>query len=566
MSLILKAFSSLHKIYPEEIPDAVYTGGTVLQDEPFSFQIAYKMTEGRCPVYVQVDAGDLPVNHYRVDYLPILAPAIPGSDGLGDRTTVGLYPDVLRPRVTNPEVRDESVWSSRWYEVGEKNPIYAVSESWQALWFSINEDGDVKLPAGEYPITVRFHNQLDCRVLAETTVTLTVLGTALAPQTLLYTNWFHADCLADLHRVPMFGDEFFEILESYAHMAIRNGMNMMLLPAFTPPLDTPVGCERATAQLVGVTVTADGEYVFDLKLLKRFLDVCRRAGITHFEHSHFFTQWGAKAAPKVMATVDGEYKRIFGWDTPATGEYAKFLRAYIPVLRQLLRQEGLEDKVLYHISDEPRGDMAPDYAAARDSVKDLLEGCMLGDALSHYELYEQGLVDIPIVCTHSIAPFLGNCENLWCYYTGGQVKNGLSNRLITQCSPRNRIIGMQMYRNAVKGFLHWGYNYYYGCMSHGVGDVSSTPSMYEMTNGSPYVVYPGFDGTCLQSIRQKVFGEGVYDMRALQTLETLTDRQTVCDLLDSFFDGGLTFHSCLVEPEAFIAVRRAVNEAIAAHL
>ena len=46
-----------------------------------------------------------------------------------------------------------------------------------------------------------------------------------------------------------------------------------------------------------------------------------------------YTQWGAEHCPKIMATVDGEYRRIFGWDTAATGEdYRNFLAAFLPAL------------------------------------------------------------------------------------------------------------------------------------------------------------------------------------------------------------------------------------------
>ena len=49
--------------------------------------------------------------------------------------------------------------------------------------------------------------------------------------------------------------------------AVKNGMNMVLMPAFTPPLDTPVGKERKTVQLVGVDF--DGKnYKFDFSLLE----------------------------------------------------------------------------------------------------------------------------------------------------------------------------------------------------------------------------------------------------------------------------------------------------------
>ena len=65
-------------------------------------------------------------------------------------------------------------------------------------------------------------------------------------------------------------------------------MNTVLLPAFTPPLDTPVGKERPTAQLVGVTLK-NGGYSFDFSLMERYIRIMLKCGIKYFEHSHLFT-------------------------------------------------------------------------------------------------------------------------------------------------------------------------------------------------------------------------------------------------------------------------------------
>ena len=569
MSLHTRLLSSLHKVYPDAVPQTAYHGGTLLQNEPYSFQIAYKTDGDKIPLYVETVSGLGPISQYRVDYVPLLCGRNLGGDGGEERTAPGLYPDILRPRQTNPALAEEGfAWATQYYEVNEKNLVYAVPDSWQSLWFTLNEEGKATLPAGEHRITIRLCSQISRAVLAEETVSVTVLPACLPPQTLLYTNWLHCDCLADIHGVELFSDRFFTILEDYARKAAINGMNMLLLPAFTPPLDTPVGKERRTVQLVKITADADGQrYTFDFSLMKRFTDTCRRAGVTHFEHAHLFTQWGAKAAPKIVAAVHGEEKPIFGWETPADGpEYAGFLAQYLPALRDFLRSEGLEDKCLFHISDEPDTNMLPSYRAAVEMVRPYLKGCMMGDALSNYTYYEQGLVQTPIVATNHLEPFLGHCPELWCYYTGEQVMDGLSNRLLNLPSARNRVLGMQMYRHAVKGFLNWGYNYCYGVLSHGLYDPAVWPGGYAMGTGGGYITYPGRDDTCIQSIRQKVFGEGVADMRALQLLETLTDRRTACDTLDAAFGQPVDFYTCPRSAEQLLAIRETINEAIRLHL
>ena len=565
--LLTRKLSSLHKVYPDYAPLSPFTGGTVLRNEPFSFQIAYKlMNEPRpMPLYAQVDTT-LPLTSYRVDYVPLLSGYNLGSDGGEERTAPGLYPDILQPRKTNAQIFTPGI--DRGYEFGERNLITAAPECWQSLWFTVNEEGK-SLEPGSYDITVRLYEAKTNQVVAAETVQVRLIRAELVPQTLMCTNWYYADCMCDAHDVALYSDRFFEILETYAKAAAVHGTNMILTPFFTPPLGTAIGYERKRVQLVIVYAeeTTDGwKYRFDFSLVKRFIDTCRKNGVTHFEHSHLFTQWGAKAAPAIYAFVDGEDKRIFGWDTPSTGEkYVEFLKQYIPAVRAFLREEGLEDKTLFHLSDEPLPKDLDEFVAAATNATELLEGCMIGDALSHYEFYEKGVMNRPFVGTPELEQFFGRCEHLCCYYTGSRMKNGLTNRVINAPSVRNRMIGLQMYRYNIEGFLHWGFNHCYGTLGSGCYDPFSYPGGWDLITGSGFLVYPSRDGRAIPSLRLKVFHEGINDMRALQTLEALTDRQTVCELLDSFFDGKLTFHNGPTSPDKLFAVREAINAAIEAN-
>ncbi len=563
-----QALSSLHKVFMDKIPDVPdYTGGSLLNNEPFSFQIAYRCEEGRdtTGLNVKIDST-LPVSCYRVDYVPLYSTANPGNEGPEDDVAPGLIPDMLTPRLTNPAIVNEGFkWADRYFEVGEKSIVHAVPGFWQALWFTVNEDG-VTVPAGKHDVTVRIYAQQDdTTLLAEHTLSLEVLATPLPTQSLLYTNWLHSDCLCDMHHVDMFSDRFFEILQNYIYKAVRNGMNMVYLPAFTPPLDVSVGCYRRKTQLVGVTV-CNGVYTFDFSLMEKYVDACLAGGATHFEHSHLFTQWGATSAPRIYAAVDGVEKPIFGWDTPAgSDEYTSFLAQYLPAVRAFMDSKGLGDKVLYHISDEPLDEHLESYQVARNAAMPYLEGCMVGDALSNYAYFEQGLAAMPIVATNHIDAFIGKCDNLWAYYTGEQVMASLSNRQLNFPSYRNRILGMQLYRYDVKGFLNWNYNYCYNVLSHGIFDPSTNPGGYQLNTGAA-MIYPSRDGTAVQSIRQKVFGDGVNDMRALQRLESLVGRPATERFLDDLFGGQFTFHTCPSNPEQLLAVRQAINAEIAKHL
>ena len=54
--------------------------------------------------------------------------------------------------------------------------------------------------------------------------------------------------------MPVFSEEHWEIIENYLHEYVKRGCNMILTPLFTPALDTAVGAERTTTQLLDVKV------------------------------------------------------------------------------------------------------------------------------------------------------------------------------------------------------------------------------------------------------------------------------------------------------------------------
>lgn len=127
----------------------------------------------------------------------------------------------------------------------------------------------------------------------------------------------------------------------------------------------------------------------------------------YFEFSHLFTQWGAKHAPKVMAMVDGQLKQLFGWDTDSKDpEYTGFLTLFLQELLAFVKENDLEQRVYFHLSDEPNLADMDTYRAASELIRPILEGFPIIDALSEYEFYESGLIKHPIPASNGIRPFL----------------------------------------------------------------------------------------------------------------------------------------------------------------
>ncbi len=512
--------TSLEKVFLDTEPEAViiqagngvFKAGSILKNEKFSFQVAFNMTgvnantaEGKLSIDSPISRH---INPRLVGSLPSVTTSYRPADDYYLRLSPGLFPDPL-------------------FDISDGN-VKFLPGKWQSIWFTVKCPGNTK--PGSYPIAITLASPQK-NVSNSVTVELEIMNVSLPEQKLIYTNWLHCDCIASMHKCRIFSEKHWHLVEKYVKAASDNGMNMVLTPAFTPPLDTPQGGERATAQLVGINKNGDS-YTFDFRLLGRWIDMCLKNGIKYFEHTQLFSQWGAEHAPKIMAWEEGAYRRIFGWETDATGPlYSGFLRQYIPALLDFLKSKGVDRKTFFHISDEPSLKHIGSYTAAHEIIAGMLDGYELFDALSEYEYYEKGLVTAPVVTIRKIENFTGKVENLWAYYTGYTVPS-MSNRFFSMPSARNRILGTQLYKFKVKGFLQWAFNFYYTTLSkEDCNPFISTDAYGEFPSGTAYMVYPGENGP-VESLRLLVFNEGLQDMRAMQLLESLAGRDAVMAIID----------------------------------
>lgn len=478
------------------------------------------------------------------NYMPSFAtPKImENADDKFVRFTPGLYPDILMPATH-----------------GGKFPL--INQQLHPLWVDIIPN--FKIEAGEYKTVFNIKNTSG-EIIATAEINITVLPFALPEQKTRVTNWFYADCLADYYEVDTFSDRHFEICENFIKTAVNNGINMIMMPLLTPPLDTAVNGERTTTQLLSVTVNG-GEYSFDFSLVKRWLDMCERAGVKFIEVSHLFTQWGAYHAPKVMATVDGEYKRIFGWETDAAGdEYVGFLRALLGEFTAFMEKNGYKDKTYFHLSDEPMDIHLEQYRKNKENLASVLKGWKVLDAMSHVEFFKEGLCEIPVAITSRIEDFMKeDIKERWTYFCCGPTYQA-SNRFLAGSLPRIRSLGMQMYKYGIDGFLHWGYNFYNNQYSDdAVNPFINMTAGYWGVGGDAAVVYPGRKGMPLESIRLLVTKQAFDDIRLMQLCESIHGKERVIREIEAI-TGEIDFNHCIEDSETFTAVRNKLNELILA--
>lgn len=543
MVLLTKVVSSLEKIFSYSEPKEYIptSAPTVLKGEIYSFQIAYTCDEIKEPwlkIEIVSDIKDF-IELKRVGLAPADYSAPINSDDNYLLKTPALIPDIL-------------------YPLGSKT-FRCVPKYWQSLWIEINTKTDIK--EGIYPINFLFKDKNDNSV-GKQTFSIEILNINLPKQELILTQWFHSDCISSYYNLNIMSKEHWDMIEKFLINAHNHGMNMILTPLFTLPLDTEIGGERPTFQLVDVTKTGD-KYSFNFDKLKHWIDLCSSIGYEYFEMSHLFTQWGAYATPKIMATVDNEYKKIFGWEVSASDiSYKNFLDSFLPALVNFIHEQKIADRCYFHISDEPYKDTEESYSYAKSLVAPHLKGFKIIDALSEFVYYEKGLVENPIPANDHIAPFIeAKVPNLWTYYCCSQAKD-VSNRFMSMPSARNRIIATQLFKFDIKGFLHWAYNFYYSQFSKElINPFRVTDAGLAFPAGDPFLVYPGEDGP-IDSIRLKVFTEALYDLRAMQLLAKLTSKEHVLELIEKDLNNPITFKNYPCDADYILELRQTINKDI----
>jgi hypothetical protein len=536
---------ALAKVHPVRDPRPAATGTRfqAFLGEPASFQLAYRPPmeptfRSPSPLQVRVEgaAADL-VSVSSVDLVPCSFVALPGHDDGYEFDEPGLYPDVLRP------IPDGAV------------PVRFGS--WAALWFDVRTTDPSR--AGLHELTVVV-SAPDGAELYRTPVTVEITGIELPPLDIVSSHWMHLDALADHYGLEVFSEEHWAVVERFMASAAEMGATSLLAPVWTPPLDTAVGTYRTVVQLIDITTAEDG-YRFGFDRLRRWLELCRRTGITGVEVAHLFTQWGARATPAIV--VDG--KRAFGWDVPATDpRYRSLMEALLPALQSVLDEEWDRERVVFHISDEPSGqDGLASYLAAKAVVADLLKGWTVVDALSEHSFYTSGAVELPVVATNHVEPFLAERpDTLWVYYCVSQDRD-VANRFIGMPSARNRAIGHQLFAADVDGFLHWGFNFYYTWHAlRRINPFEDTSAGGAFPSGDPFIVYPGPDRTPWPSLRHRVFAQAMWDHRALQAVRDTHGEEAAHRIVDP--DRTLRFSTPDLDPSHYYRTRREMVAALTA--
>lgn len=517
MNCIIKQISCMPKVRSSSDMDCrEIKHAFAVKGQRFCYQIAFSSAECIDLGIEVISPLKEHIKLYTVDNAVMDMPVSPlYSDSDFITRSPGVMPDILTP-VNSCDF-----------------PLHIVNSA-RALWIDVNIPKDLNSGSYNIDILITESDMVSGDKQTKTcSLGIDVIDAELPDAEVIYTQWFHGDCIADIHHVEIYSEEHWKYIDAYMKTAVDLGINMLLTPVLSSSLDVAVGVVRPCTQLLDITKSGS-KYSFGFEKLKRWISLCQKNGIEYFEISHLFSQAGLKYSPCIKVIENGKESLAFGWHVPAhDSSYKEFLEQMLPKLMTFLENEGVAGKCIFHISDEPTKEHLEAYRYAHSIVKPLIGNCMIMDAISDVSFYENGFIDCPVTAIDHIDEFLDKkVQHQWAYNCCVQhVKT--SNRFMSMPAYRNRIIGLQMYKYDIKGFLHWGYNFYNSQYSrYKINPYITTSSDMAFPSGDPFSVYPSADGP-LASTRARIFFLALQDIRICKLLEKHIGKQAVIDLIES---------------------------------
>lgn len=496
--------SSLDRVFPNSPAGKASTCNLLgARNQKLSFQVCVRnQTTKAIKVRCEVNGpSDIQLQVRRVGYvrLPHHTNNVPASDTDGLGNIPGLVPDPLFPEQTT----QLGPWETQSFWITVAIPADATPGQ-KSLRVRMTQDQGKK----KEPVSLAgLQAHLDVR-------SLTVKPRRNFP----VCHWWHADAIYDAYKIEPFGERWWQLLDAHLANLKAHGSDVIMLPLY----DNRKQRVPDPPQLLGISEPAPGRYEFDWRPIHRFVEVAKRNGMEYFEIPHLWLYWQVKHPVYIYKQEGGRYIPLWPSDAPATtGPYKTFLEQFLPSLHSFLKREEILDHTFIHVSDEPGGEVVANYRAARALLEELApwtKGKIL-DALSDIRYGKEGLVEHPVVLLPSAEAYRKAGIPHWVYFCTGP-RGKYLNRFFDTPLAKTRMAGFLFYRLKAKGFLHWGYDYWFKMDTHEVPDLyweGSSDAWPGIAYGDPFVVYPGPDGP-LDSIRWEVFSEALGDYALLQTM------------------------------------------------
>lgn len=423
-----------------------------------------------------------------------------------------------------------------------------VKDGRAAVYFCLTAERDLK--PGEHTVFVNVQMEegsYRCRL------TVRVYGVQIPENTFWLTNWFSKEAICRFHGVKEDTEAYLQMLQKYVQ-AMRN----MHQNVFFIQLDEKCVVSREPYQFDFEYLTPEISCFFDAGMQYMELGVLLDRGFLADGTPNMYTDCFTCAMAK-----DVPVDSVEGYEI--TVRFVKSLAAY-------LKAHGWEEKVLFHVHDEPdihyKDREALDarrqqYYLAAGILRKYIPQIRIIEAVDSAEFY--GGIDIWVPGTAGYekrkAEFdklieLG--ETVWTYVCCGPEGYWL-NRFLDFALLKGRLLFWGCAKNRISGFLHWGLNQFPQDMNpyEGTSCPNHTGIGTSFPCGDSFLLYPGADGPNL-GMRMEAQRRGAEDAALWQLLRE-KDSRLHDELIGTVFTNNETYDD---DPVKFQEVYEKLLEAL----
>lgn len=366
----------------------------------------------------------------------------------------------------------------------------APTDGKQAFFIRLNTD-----TPGDRELTVKVQSGEESGVV---TVQLHVYDAGLPKEpTFAMDNWFSLENMARCHGLTLYSEAHFEKIREYAKiMRAMRQSHFMLSPEIAPK--------------------------GDFSVLERVAGIFFEEGLQTMKIGPLGQRKRVYHAGLLALEKDGE---------PVDSQEGQArLHAFLAGLSELAGKNGWQDKIVFHIADEPDEPESamdirmPQYRMLSKLVKQYFPNAKICEAVKTTKFQEHIDILVPLSKTYEQekAQFdatLAKGKEVWLYICCVPIGNYYQ-RFLDVPLVSLRQLFWSIARNRISGYLHWGLNqleenqhpFLQTNQNHTYGDGKCLPA------GDSHILYP--DGALVYgSMRMHMCRKGCEDVELLKLLE-----------------------------------------------
>ena len=125
------------------------------------------------------------------------------------------------------------------------------------------------------------------------------------------------------------------------------------------------------------------------------------------------------------------------------------------------------------------------------------------------------------------------------------------------------MLGTQLFKYDIVGFLQWGFNFYNCKLSrYPINPFADTCAEFSFPGGDSFAVYPGRGGRPYRSLHGVLFTEALTDLRAFKLCASLIGKEETLRLIEEDAEAPITFFDYPISTDYTVSMRVKINRAI----